>query len=336
MLNTAIQNHLPEDGKLLWVLEEAGNITPALVAPYASRSTVLSNRCDLHQQYQTLCRSILSDFELAENDFAAAIFYVSKERLISNYVIAAAANWLNASGTLVLAGKKNEGIKNYFAKLNAKSTLKKNGDLYIGAAYTPPRNPEALASYSQEHTLAVDEHTFILSKPGVFSWKQVDQGSAFLFDTLKTIHPDLKAKTVLDLGCGNGYLAVAAARLGATRILATDNNYTAIAVCQKNFQLLDIQAEARVDDCAANIRDKFDLVLCNPPFHKGKEIDTELTLRFIAAAKRLLNAKGEAWFVVNAFIPLEIIAEHYFSSVATLVNNRQFKVLRLRNNVAVA
>lgn len=336
MLNTAIQYHLPEDGKLLWVLEEAGNITPALVAPYASRSTVLSNRCDLHQQYQTLCRSILSDYELAENDFAAVIFYVSKERLISNYVIAAAANWLNASGTLVLAGKKNEGIKNYFAKLSAKSTLKKNGDLYIGAACKPPDNPEALASYRQEHTLAIDEHTSLLNKPGVFSWKQVDQGSAFLLDTLKTIHPDLKAKTVLDLGCGNGYLAVAAAHLGATKILATDNNYTAITVCQKNFQMLNTQAEASVDDCAAHIHDKFDLVLCNPPFHKGKDVDTKLSLRFVAAAKRLLNARGEAWFVVNAFIPLDVIAEQYFYSVETLANNRQFKVLRLHSNTSAA
>lgn len=337
MLDNSLQKHIPDEGKLLWVLEEAGNISPALIARYADRSTVLSNRYDLHQHYQTLCRSVLSDFELAEDDFAAVIFYLSKERLISNYVIAACATWLNASGSLILAGRKNEGIKNYFAKLNAKTALKKDGDLYVGASFRPTNNPEAIASYQQIISLPVDEHLNMLSKPGVFSWKQTDQGSAFLIQTLQQNSVDFKSKNMLDLGCGNGYLAMWAAKHGAGEIVATDNNFTAVAICQKNFQQLGqpestIDAIAVVDDCAKEIQEKFDFVLCNPPFHRGKQIDTELTQKFVTATRHLLNTNGEAWFVVNAFIPLETVAERNSLSTETIANNRQFKVLRLRHH----
>lgn len=71
---------------------------------------------------------------------------------------------------------------------------------------------------------------------------------------------------VLDLGCGSGILALAAARLfpSASAILAADNDPDATATAAENAELNDL--EARVDTRTATVREiagEHDLVLAN-------------------------------------------------------------------------
>ncbi|HEB49258.1 MAG TPA: methyltransferase domain-containing protein [Desulfobulbus sp.] len=49
--------------------------------------------------------------------------------------------------------------------------------------------------------------------------------------------PERRIRSVLDLGTGTGLLAIAAARLGAERVLALDNNPLAVEVARKNVTL---------------------------------------------------------------------------------------------------
>jgi ribosomal protein L11 methyltransferase len=53
---------------------------------------------------------------------------------------------------------------------------------------------------------------------------------------------------VLDLGCGSGILALAAARLGATSVLALDTDPQAVAVARENVQLNDVEATVQVEE----------------------------------------------------------------------------------------
>jgi len=46
-----------------------------------------------------------------------------------------------------------------------------------------------------------------------------------------------KVKTVLDLGCGTGILALAAAKLGARKVLAVDYNFLAVQTTRRNVEL---------------------------------------------------------------------------------------------------
>ena len=82
---------------------------------------------------------------------------------------------------------------------------------------------------------------------------------------------DLRATTVLDLGCGSGVLSVAAAALGAMRIEAIDIEPTAVATtidnARRNGAADRIHARvAAIDDIA----DDFDIVLANvlPSVHR--------------------------------------------------------------------
>lgn len=329
-----LQHYIPSSGRLLWIMDEAATLPVSFISQYSERSTLLTNRFDIDQSCKKNNIScVLSDFELDESQtFACVIFPISKEKLLSNYIIASCFEWLDTSGTLILAGKKNEGIKSYFDKLCSNTPLKKHGHFYMGKV---PRekclNPEAIVSYRQASDIAQVGGYTMQSKPGIFGWQKIDEGSALLIETLKLAHTNLQDKSVMDLGCGSAYLALNAAAMGAASICASDNNATACVITRANFQNNNIVGEVALDDCAGTINKKFDIVLCNPPFHKGKATESDLTEKFVSASKRLLKHKGEAWFVVNAFIPLEKIAQCHFSKLETKSNNNRFKVLVFGN-----
>lgn len=114
------------------------------------------------------------------------------------------------------------------------------------------------------------------------------------------------AKRVLDLGCGAGSLAVAAALRGAHAV-AADLNERALAVARFNARLNGVTIETRGGDVAETAKgEEFDLVLAQPPYfaqpesepgstylHGGRYGD-ELALRFVSAAARRLAPGGTA------------------------------------------
>ncbi len=75
---------------------------------------------------------------------------------------------------------------------------------------------------------------------------------------------------VLDLGCGSGVLAIAAARLlPAARVVAVDNDRRAVAIARENARLNRVAARVRVLEAAGFAHRalrwarRFDLVLAN-------------------------------------------------------------------------
>jgi putative methylase len=85
---------------------------------------------------------------------------------------------------------------------------------------------------------------------------------------------DIKGKSVCDLGCGTGILAIGAALLGAESVTGVDIDERALAVAQENARLLD----AEVGFLATDMREgrcreligSCDTVVMNPPFGAQK------------------------------------------------------------------
>ncbi len=72
--------------------------------------------------------------------------------------------------------------------------------------------------------------------------------------------PDLCAnKSVLDLGAGSGVVAIAAAKAGASRVIACDIDSHALDACCANAALNDVQLELLGD--LADLDDKVDLLI---------------------------------------------------------------------------
>lgn len=93
---------------------------------------------------------------------------------------------------------------------------------------------------------------------------------------------DIYGKIVVDLGCGNGILAVGAARIGAQRVIAIDADPDAVEVARRNALALGVEPELLVMHVEA-FSEKVDTVLMNPPFGAQRK---HADIPFLEAALR--------------------------------------------------
>ncbi len=346
-----LQPYLQTNQPCLLVADE--NLIDIPFASLDSTVQVLSNRFYIaHQAQLANCKSLFNDFDFsafASASFSRVIYRVSKEKPVAHHIINHSLRLLAVDGELILVGAKNEGIKTYARKaahyFNARATITKHGNYYIATIRTNSASPSdaesRLLSLKTPYenlapTIICDDITFY-SKPGLFGWNKIDRGSALLAQHLNDFFASFPTppQTLLDLGCGYGYLSVMAAQTqaeNALRIVATDNCAAAIIACQKNFAAFNIAGEVVADDCAGGITDTFDALLCNPPFHQGFKTDSRLTEKFINAAAQHLVPSGRALFVVNQFVPLEKLARPVFARSEKIAAADGFKLVVLSNN----
>jgi release factor glutamine methyltransferase len=83
----------------------------------------------------------------------------------------------------------------------------------------------------------------------------------------------IRGSTVLDVGTGSGIAAIAAARAGAANVVALDINPGAVECARLNALQNDVSPliDARESDLFSAVAgERFDLVVCNPPYFKGE------------------------------------------------------------------
>ena len=81
------------------------------------------------------------------------------------------------------------------------------------------------------------------------------------------VNDDIEGKTVLDLGCGTGRLAIGASYLGAKTAVGIDVDRLAIKTAVENYSKTDLVGNVQwVTGDIDAIVGKFDTVLQNPPF----------------------------------------------------------------------
>lgn len=343
----------------LWLADENTLGDIQTISSCAPAMHFISNRFDVADELsaQNLnCQFSDFDFDAIENNSLDGIYYrVSKEKPVVHHIINQSYLKLKPGGKLFVAGQKNEGIKTYFSKLKllfaGSAALEKRGLVYAGFAEKHPlantepgalqtegdldtknyRELRPVADLEPSTTNTLKEPLRIHSKPGLFGWNKVDQGSAFLIAHLNNILKQRQQKpvSILDLGCGYGYLSLMTRDMPLQRRCATDNNAAALHAAAHNFERNGMEVEVLADNCAAGIREKFDLILCNPPFHQGFSIDGDLTDKFIRNTYARLSSGGTAVFVVNQFIPLERKAQSLFKEVKLAASNRSFKLIQL-------
>lgn len=330
---------LRHDTDSLWLADENSHGIWPTLAGYAPALQVMSNRFDLAREAQH-CEipASFSDWQFdATRRFDTIFLRVCKEKAVNQHLIRAAFLHLNPGGHLVIAGEKNEGVKSIWEYacgiFRANSRLKKHGATYAGTLTKTSEHPlEDAELYHQIHIIGEWDGAPIFSKPGVYGWDKIDTGSAFLLEQLRAESSLwIDAQSLLDLGCGYGFLTFASTWLPCERRVATDNNAGALVCMESNAHQHKLAVETVAADKGDKVTGKFDLVLCNPPFHRGFDVDGDLTRDFLIAAKQKLATNGAAIFVVNSFIPLEKKLGGLFSSARLLADNRQFKVLALRH-----
>ena len=336
-----LQQASSDSEPLLLVLDENQGVLPAPLHP---DSRALSNRynvCVSARRQGWPCS--FSDFLITQElmlDCKRALYRVSKEKRVVEHVLQSLWLQLPVGGELHVAGYKDEGIKTFAKRLQAAwecSVALVRGEqqlhLYCFGKTGERAQPLQSENYHQLHQIGEWQGAALYSKSGIFAWDRIDAGSAFLLDYLPVLLEGRSAASLraLDLGCGNGLLALALLKAGVGEVVATDNNAAAMRACELTLaaamptQIVSVVS----DDCGDSLRGTFDLILCNPPFHQGFEVEQELTDRFLQTSCRLRKQGGKALFVVNAFIPLERKAQPWFTAVEKVADNGRYKLVLL-------
>lgn len=340
--------HLDLEG-LKGLVKRCNEVRQAATNSFSILTNRYSHELALYCDQSPVVHQYFSDFNVDDLPikYDAVYYRVSKEKPVVHHILNHIGELLKPGGEFIAAGRKNEGAKTYFDKtkkvLGYNVESRKDGDVYFATVRcTAGCNEHSSilddSDYKQARQVSNLHGLDVFSKPGVYGWKKFDAATEELIELLRQRYPSLKGVNVLDLGCGSGYLSLAAAQLGCSKLVATDNNAGAVSITGLNLhQHFPGSAFYTVvaSDCANTISDKFDLILCNPPFHKGFETSRELTDTFLNQSAKRLKTTGEALFVVNAFIPLEKLAKEYFSERKTLLNNGKFKVVSLKHSARI-
>lgn len=255
----------------------------------------------------------------AEPPYAAAIVCLPRSREAARGLIARAAAEVAPGGWIAVDGQKTDGIDTALKDLRARVDLSESLSKAHGKLASFPAGPDLSDWLAKPHQ--VDGFQTL---PGIFSADGPDRGSVLLSSAL----PAKLGGKVADLGAGWGFLAAEILRRPGVRRLDL------------------VEAEADALDCArVNITDPrarfhwadattwrpetlLDVVVMNPPFHRGREADPALGAGFIRAARRMLAPSGELWLVANRHLPYDAVLSDSFLELREVMTDGGFRVIQ--------
>ena len=129
---------------------------------------------------------------------------------------------------------------------------------------------------------------------GVFSKDKLDYGSRLLIETY--IEKGKSGVTLLDVGCGYGFIGLSLAKIKGCITTMVDVNKIAVHLTGMNIKNNKINnAKVFESNIYSEVKDKYDVIITNPPIRTGRET----VLEFLRGAKEHLNPNGEVWFVMR-------------------------------------
>lgn len=236
----------------------------------------------------------------------------------------AVARWAAPDAVLVAGGRvkhmtlaQNEVIGRSFGIVQPQRAERKSRLIVASAPREAPERPPFPVT-------AMHDGLTIVAHGGAFAGPRVDIGTRVLLEALglgggagssstraengvARREPGAAhggSRTVLDLGCGTGALAVSYARAHPdARVIATDRSAAAVASARATVEANGVadRVEVTHDDAASEIADaSVDVVLLNPPFHLGTSVHTGAATRLFEASARVLRPGGELFTVFNS------------------------------------
>ncbi|NMB70300.1 methyltransferase [candidate division WWE3 bacterium] len=207
----------------------------------------------------------------------------------------------SAMGILYVISHKNKGVET-LAELITKNT---------GIQYEIVERGKGgarvlkFASRGKKATLQAAKNsytTFIGGTPvtletgsDAFSKNGVDTGSAMLVKYLSSCINSIRNRNIWDLGCGTGYLGIAAALLCRNAyVVLSDVNTRVLEAARSNVTRAGIASRVQIvlSDGPQAVQGEFDLILSNPPLHIPKQhliwLLTQSRRKLVKGGKMLL------------------------------------------------
>ncbi|GAA1934737.1 hypothetical protein GCM10009689_13290 [Brevibacterium antiquum] len=145
--------------------------------------------------------------------------------------------------------------------------------------------------------------------------------------------------SVLDLGCGNGWLLTAAMQVtGAEKGTGVDVSKAAVASARETAEANGLDVETILADATdvqaltgadSSVRTGgHDLILLNPPFHQGTTIETDTAAGLMHTAAELLAPEGRIFTVYNSHLHYRETLERVIGPSEQVARTSKFTVVR--------
>lgn len=167
----------------------------------------------------------------------------------------------------------------------------------------------------------------LVTHANVFGRDKLDPGAAFV---IENIHKLPKVKTAADLCCGSGILGIQYVKFHPECHMSFfDESFMAIQSTTDSCDLNHIPHKIALwGDGLKGSNDKFDLIICNPPFHEEHTVGDHIARRLFADAQNSLSENGQIVVIGNRHLGYHRLLQKYFKHVSTLASNSKFILMR--------
>jgi 23S rRNA (guanine1835-N2)-methyltransferase len=162
---------------------------------------------------------------------------------------------------------------------------------------------------------------------GVFSQDSLDLGARFFMQQI----PNGIFGGIADLGCGNGVIGlVAAKRSPDAKVYFCDESAQAIKSARANAAALFPGRDFvfQLGNGLDGLDQKFELILLNPPFHRGHAIDDGVARMLFGQARAHLAPHGQLLVIGNRLLPYQQPLRRLFTKVEQLAADPRFTIWR--------
>lgn len=278
-------------------------------------------------------RVITDDLDAGTQKFPLVLILPPRQRDEARALLARASRLTERGGRIVACMSNDEGARSGEADLERivgpLTTLTKNKcRVFWSAPLDRPHDAALVEEWLRLDAARPIEDGRFISRPGVFAWDRIDVASRLLAEHLP---PDL-AGHAADLGAGFGYLSVELLQrcAGIAALDVYEAERRALDLARRNLAALESRAAIRYcwHDVTAGLIDRYDTIVCNPPFHTHARADRpDIGRRFIAAAAQGLLPGGRLWLVANRHLPYEQAFGAGFERVRIVTQQHGFKIV---------
>jgi 16S rRNA (guanine1207-N2)-methyltransferase len=265
--------------------------------------------------------------------FDLVLCHLPRGRRVQRRLIRGAARVLRPQGRFIFVASTHVGVKGcvtYARDLFGRcGVVRRKKGYHVAMTVRPPdMEPPALRQAYATRTITLDGvRTILVSKPGVFAWDRLDGGTERLVRVMEIDRRD----RVLDLGCGTGLAGLAAARRARDgQVVLVDSDLRAVRSARRTLEANEVRnADVLLSDGVSQVveDEAFDVVITNPPFHQGREVDYQVAHQFVRESHRVLRPGGRLFLVANRFIGYDDLMRQVFGNACVAHADSSYHVM---------